>query len=167
MITKESGVRYASVVIASVAILVVPVLSNLMASAAGPLPSARGFLFRQWSAHPPVLHRVSNALRFCDQFWNAAGEAARSRCCNDLPLLIISQDPVNPRNSQPALIRPIWNFLQERLKALSPRGHRIIARGSGRAVMNDRPDVLVRGVRQINVAALGRHKNSELATSVE
>jgi hypothetical protein len=54
-----------------------------------------------------------------DQFWNSAREAARARCCNDLPLLIISQDPDNPRGTQPASVRPIWNSLQEGLKALS------------------------------------------------
>ena len=105
--------------------------------------------------------------READQFWNSAGEAARAHCCNDVPLLIISQDPDNLRSSQPALIRPIWNSLQERLKALSPRSRRIIARGSGHAVMIDRPDVVIRGIQQISVAATGRHTSSESATSVE
>ena len=102
-----------------------------------------------------------------DQFWNSASEAARARCCNDLPLLIISQDPDNSRSSQPALIRPIWNSLQERLKTLSPRSRRIIARGSGHAVMIDRPDVVIRGIQQISAAASGHDTGSELATSVE
>ena len=102
-----------------------------------------------------------------DQFWNSADEAARARCCNDLPLLIISQDPDNPRSSQPALIRPIWNSLQERLKALSSRSRRIIARDSGHAVMIDRPDIVIRGIEQISSAATGHDKGSGFATSVE
>jgi len=88
-----------------------------------------------------------------DQFWNSAEEAARARCCNDLPLLIISQDPDNPRGTQPASVRPIWNSLQEGLKALSPHSRRIIARGSGHAVMIERPDVVIDGVREISAAA--------------
>ena len=88
-----------------------------------------------------------------DEFWNSAEEAARARCCNDLPLLIISQDPDNPLSPQPATIRPIWNNLQEGLKALSPRAYRVIARGSGHGVMIDRPDVVIRGIREISAAA--------------
>lgn len=102
-----------------------------------------------------------------DQFWNSASEAARARCCNDLPLLIISQDPDNPRSSQPALIRPIWNSLQERLKSLSPRSRRIVARGSGHAVMIDRPDVIIRGIQQISAAAIGHDPGSRATTSFE
>jgi pimeloyl-ACP methyl ester carboxylesterase len=85
-----------------------------------------------------------------DEFWNSADEAARARCCGDLPLLIISQDPQSP---QPAAIRPIWNNLQEGLKALSPRACRVIARGSGHGVMIDRPDVVIHGIRKISAAA--------------
>ena len=87
-----------------------------------------------------------------DQFWNSAKEAASARCCNDLPLLIISQDPDDPRSTQPASVRPIWNSLQEGLKALSHHSRRIIARGSGHAVMIDRPDVVIDGVREISAA---------------
>jgi pimeloyl-ACP methyl ester carboxylesterase len=88
-----------------------------------------------------------------DQFWNSAEEAARARCCKDLPLLIISQDPDNPRSTQPTSIRSIWNSMQEGLKALSPRAHRVIARGSGHGVMIDRPDVVIRRIREIGAAA--------------
>jgi len=84
-----------------------------------------------------------------DQFWNSAEEASRARCCNKLPLVVISQDPNNARSSQPPSIRPIWNSLQERLKALSPNSRRIIARSSGHAVMIDRPDVVIRAIEQI------------------
>jgi len=88
-----------------------------------------------------------------DQLWNSAEEAARARCCKDLPLLIISQDPDNPRSTQPTSIRSIWNSMQEGLKALSPRARRVIARGSGHGVIIDRPDVVIRGIREISAAA--------------
>jgi pimeloyl-ACP methyl ester carboxylesterase len=88
-----------------------------------------------------------------DQFWNSAAEAARARCCKDLPLLIVSQDPDNPQGTQSTTIRPIWNSLQEGLKALSRRARRVIARGSGHGVMIDRPDVVIDGIREISAAA--------------
>lgn len=90
-----------------------------------------------------------------DQFWNSAEEAARARCCDNLPLLIISQDPGNPRSTQPVATRPIWNSLQEQLKALSPRSRRIIARGSGHGVMIDRPDVVIDGIQEVSAEAMG------------
>jgi len=90
-----------------------------------------------------------------DQFWNSAEEAAHAHCCGDLPLLIISQDPNNPQSGQPPLIRPIWNSLQERLKTLSTRSHRVIAGSSGHAVMIDRPDVVIHGIEQISASDVG------------
>lgn len=89
-----------------------------------------------------------------DQFWNSAEEASRARCCNKLPLVVISQDPNNPRSSQPPSIRPIWNSLQERLKALSPNSRRVIARSSGHAVMVDRQDVVIRAIEEIGAAEI-------------
>lgn len=92
-----------------------------------------------------------------DQFWNSAEEARRAPCCNKLPLVVISQDPNNPRSSQPPSIRPIWNSLQERLKALSPNNRRVIARSSGHAVMLDRPDVVICGINEIGAGAIGHN----------
>ena len=104
-----------------------------------------------------------------DQFWNSADEAERARCCGDLPLLIISQDPDNPKSAQPESIRPIWSRLQDNLKTLSTRSRRIIAHGSGHAVMIDRPDVVIRGIRDVSAAAMGRDtgRNKPSTTSVE
>lgn len=90
-----------------------------------------------------------------DQFWNSAEEASRARCCDKLPLVVISQDPNNPQSSQPPSIRPIWNSLQERLKALSPYSRRVIARSSSHAVMVDRPDVVIRAIEEIGAGAAG------------
>jgi pimeloyl-ACP methyl ester carboxylesterase len=96
-----------------------------------------------------------------DQFWNSAEEAARARCCKDLPVLIISQDPNNPQSTQPPTIRPVWNSLQEGLKTLSPRARRVIARGSGHGVMIDRPDVVIAGIREISAVATTPNDASE------
>lgn len=90
-----------------------------------------------------------------DQFWNSAEEAAHTHCCGNLPLLIISQDPNSPQSGQPPPIQPIWNSLQERLKTLSTRSRRVIARSSGHAVMIDRPDVVIHGIDQISASDVG------------
>ena len=91
-----------------------------------------------------------------DEFWHSADEAAEARCCDNIPLVIVSRDPEwrNPawdaeRDARHIAAQPIWNKLQESLKALSPQSRRIIARGSGHHVMIDRPDVVVAAIRQV------------------
>jgi len=91
-------------------------------------------------------------LREWDQFWHSAEEAAGAPCCGDLPLLVISQDPDRPKpgwTAESIAANPIWNSLQERLKNLSPRSRRIIARTSGHHIMIDRPDVVIAGIAQL------------------
>ena len=82
-----------------------------------------------------------------DDFWRSAAEAGQARCCSDVPLLVISQDPDRPKpgwDAQSLAANPIWARLQENVKRLSPRSRRIIARGSGHHVMIDRPGFVVR-----------------------
>jgi pimeloyl-ACP methyl ester carboxylesterase len=91
-------------------------------------------------------------LREWDEFWHSAEEAAGAPCCGDLPLVVISQDPDRPKpgwSAQSIAANPIWNSLQERLKNLSPRSRRIIARTSGHHIMIDRPDAVIAGVGQL------------------
>jgi pimeloyl-ACP methyl ester carboxylesterase len=86
-----------------------------------------------------------------DDFETSAKEAENTTF-GDLPLLIISQDPDRPKPGWPAqdiAANPIWAEMQENLKALSTRSHRIIARGSGHRVQRDRPDVIVSGVGEM------------------
>jgi len=86
-----------------------------------------------------------------DEFWHSGEEAAAAKCCGELPLLVISQDPDRAKQGWSAAMiaaQPIWNSLQERLKRLSPHSRRIIARGSGHHVMTDRPDVIIDGVKE-------------------
>ena len=100
-----------------------------------------------------------------DEFWLSAEEAAQAHCCRDLPLLIISQDSDNPQNAQPALIRPIWNSLQEQLKTLSSHSGRIIARGSGHHVMIDRPDVVVRAIQRVVTQTMSHTADPSFGTT--
>jgi pimeloyl-ACP methyl ester carboxylesterase len=70
-----------------------------------------------------------------------------------IPLLVISHDP---SRHDPDLSSDLeretnsaWTNMQEDLARLSSKGTRIIARGSGHYIQNDRPDVVVNGIRSI------------------
>ena len=104
-----------------------------------------------------------------DDFWLSAKQAANARCCGDLPMLVISQDPDRPKpgwTAQQIAAQPIWYSLQEHLKALSPRSRRIVARGSAHHVMIDRPDVVVSGIRQLVTEIRSNPRNSQYGTTV-
>lgn len=75
----------------------------------------------------------------CEQpyFEDSTKEAARVESLGDIPLLIISHDP---ERSGP-LEAPVWEKEQERLKSLSARSWRVIAKGATHALQQDRPDV--------------------------
>ena len=71
-----------------------------------------------------------------------------------LPVLIISRDPsrvlARPNASPDEVAREqVWNSMQEGLKDLSTHSQRIIARGSGHGVADDREDLIVREVARI------------------
>ena len=104
-----------------------------------------------------------------DDFERSGEEAAEARCCGDLPLLVISQDPDRPKpgwSAQDIAANPIWASLQERLKTLSPHSRRIIARTSGHHVMIDRPDVIISGVRQVVIGIRNKSTDPEYATTI-
>ncbi len=99
-----------------------------------------------------------------DEFWNSAEQAAQAHCCGEIPLIVVSQDPDRPKtgsDAQNLAGRPIWNRLQESLKALSSQSRRIIARGSRHHVMIDRPDVLIGAIRQV-VTDVREHKTDPM-----
>jgi len=108
-----------------------------------------------------------------DEFWHSADQAAEARCCANIPVVIVSRDPVwrNPawdpqRDARHIAAQPIWNKLQESLKALSPQSRRILARGSGHHVNIERPDVLVAAIRQV-VNDFRQHKpDTHVGTTV-
>ena len=104
-----------------------------------------------------------------DEFWHSAEEAAEAPCCGNIPLVIVSRDPAwrHPgMNAEDLAAQPIWNQLQDGLKALSPQSRRIIARGSGHHVNIDRPDVVIAAIRQV-VNDLRQHKpDPQVGTTV-
>jgi pimeloyl-ACP methyl ester carboxylesterase len=130
--TKHKNVGLTRVAIAVAAVLVVPALLNRLTNevlrARHSVPGA----FYLINGRPMHLYRSGHGAPTV--VLDAEGGTT---------LEVLSQRP----------IRPIWNSMQEGLKALSPRARRVIARGSGHGVMIDRPDVVTRGIREISAAA--------------
>ena len=78
-------------------------------------------------------------------------EATHTGPYGDLPILVFSRDPKQPRPPQlPAPVtavqwqqgNTIWDGLQQGLAQLSTHSHRLIAKGSGHYIQFDRPEVL-------------------------
>jgi pimeloyl-ACP methyl ester carboxylesterase len=87
-----------------------------------------------------------------DEMQRSAEEVAKLTCCGRLPTLIISQDPDRQQpgwGPQNMSENRIWGDLQEQMKSLSACSQRIIARSSGHHVMIDRPEVIVRNLRDL------------------
>jgi pimeloyl-ACP methyl ester carboxylesterase len=103
-----------------------------------------------------------------DDFWRSAEEASRTRCCGDVPLLVISQDPDRPKvgwDAQSIAQQPTWSSLQENLKRLSAHSRRIIAKSSGHHVMADRPDVVITGIQNMVLLLRNNVADSEEGTT--
>jgi pimeloyl-ACP methyl ester carboxylesterase len=99
-----------------------------------------------------------------DAFWITLEQAGKVRCCGNLQLVIISQDPDRPNPGWDAV--SIWNRLQEDLKQLSPRSRRIIAKGSGHHVMFDRPEVIVSATSQLITELRQKSRDPQEGTTV-
>ncbi|MDQ2924272.1 MAG: alpha/beta hydrolase [Acidobacteriota bacterium] len=99
-------------------------------------------------------HRCNEPFTAIDQelenFTPSGQETIHTGPYGDLPILIFSQDPNHPprglSGAMAAEFSGDWNRMQEDLKRLSTRSVRIIATGSGHAIMFDRPDLLNREV---------------------
>ena len=79
-------------------------------------------------------------------FETSAQQAARLTSFGKLPLLILSADPnVQDKSMSANAIagRAVWDREQEELKSLSPLSWRVIARGSGHKIYQDRPELVL------------------------
>jgi pimeloyl-ACP methyl ester carboxylesterase len=86
-----------------------------------------------------------------DSFDASGQETVHTGPFGDLPILVISQDTMKSISGQDPTGREsefatTWNGMQEKLKELSTRGRRVIARGSDHNVTLERPDVIEREV---------------------
>lgn len=89
-----------------------------------------------------------------DSFDASGQETVHTGPFGDLPILVISQDTMKAVSGQaPAAggseFASTWNGMQDRLKNLSTRGRRIIAKGSDHNVTLERPDVIEREVPKL------------------
>ena len=80
-------------------------------------------------------------------FTQSSREAIRAGLFGNLPILIFSHDPDMPLPPQiPAKLgkrlAAAWTQMQNKLKSLSTRSRRIIAKGSGHMIPIERPDLL-------------------------
>jgi pimeloyl-ACP methyl ester carboxylesterase len=80
-------------------------------------------------------------------------ETAAAGDLGDLPLVVISRD-TDKRNPDfpPDLDKArnkVWAEMQEELNHLSTQGTLVIAKGSGHAIQNDRPDIVIQAVHNV------------------
>ena len=89
---------------------------------------------------------VDGALGEYLDFETSAQQAARLTSFGNLPLLILSADTSvqdKSMNTDAIARQPVWNREQEALKSLSPLSWRVIARGSGHKIYQDRPELVL------------------------
>ena len=89
-----------------------------------------------------------------DSFDASGEETVETGPYGDLPILVISQDTTRQFSGHSPTARELefastWNGMQEKLKDLSTRGRRIIAKGSSHDVTLNRPDVIEREVPRL------------------
>lgn len=92
------------------------------------------------------LRYVDGELPEWSEFDVAAQQAARLTTFGDLPLLVMSQDPDRPKpgwSPDAIAAQPVWWREQEALKSLSPRSWRVVARGSGHHIHQERPELVI------------------------
>jgi pimeloyl-ACP methyl ester carboxylesterase len=70
-----------------------------------------------------------------------------------LPILILSRDPAVIPSSWPVAVGRgnalVWEQMQEEAKGLSSQSRRIVAKGSGHGIQNDRPELVNREVGKL------------------
>jgi len=109
-----------------------------------------------------------------DSFDASGEETAGSGPFGDLPILVISQDTGRQNSGSDPTARErefasIWNGMQEKLKKLSTRGRRVIAKGSDHNVTLNRPDVIEREVARLigEIRGSGAEAAEETAAVIE
>jgi pimeloyl-ACP methyl ester carboxylesterase len=117
------------------------------------------------------LHYKSVQAEF-ESFDASGQETVHTGPFGDLPILVISQDTSKQYSSPSPTARErefasTWNGMQEKLKELSTRGRRIIAKGSDHNVTLERPDVIEREVPQFIEAIRGNGAVAAQGTAAE
>jgi pimeloyl-ACP methyl ester carboxylesterase len=88
-----------------------------------------------------------------ETFRESAALARNTQFPSDLPLIVISHDPDLRNKSLPLSVdratNAAWEQMQEELSQLSVSGTRIVAKGSGHYIQDDRPDVVIQAVHEM------------------
>jgi pimeloyl-ACP methyl ester carboxylesterase len=88
-----------------------------------------------------------------ETFRESAALAKNAQLSSDHPLIIISHDPDLRDESLPVDVdratNAAWEQMQEELSHLSVSATRIVAKGSGHYIQNDRPYVVIEAVHEI------------------
>ena len=99
------------------------------------------------------LHSALEGVAELKAFHQSAAEAASTGPFGDIPLLVLSHDPEKPSADLPPDLakstNEAWSKMQEELSHLSTRGTRTVARNSAHYIQNDRPDVVIDGIRAV------------------
>jgi len=98
-------------------------------------------------------HTVRAGVAELKAISESAAQAATTGSLGDLPLAVLSSDPVKPDSDLPEdLVKPTsdaWQQMQEELSHLSTRGTRVIAKNSGHYIQLDRPDLVIEAVHHV------------------
>ena len=88
-----------------------------------------------------------------------------------LPVLILSRDPSVLAPNWPASVAKanavVWDQMQEEAKALSSDSRRIIAKGSGHYIQDDRPDLVIRQIVSLIVMVRKHESFADNHSTVE
>lgn len=88
-----------------------------------------------------------------------------------LPLLILSRDPSVLAPNWPAAVAKanavVWDQMQEEAKALSSDSRRIIAKGSGHYIQDDRPDLVNRQIAALIVMVRNHQSFADNHSTIE
>jgi pimeloyl-ACP methyl ester carboxylesterase len=88
-----------------------------------------------------------------ETFRESGALAKNAQFPGDLSLIVISHDPDLRDESLPVNVdratNAAWEQMQEELSHLSVGGTRIVAKGSGHYIQNDRPDVVIQAVHEM------------------
>ncbi|PYX90575.1 MAG: hypothetical protein DMG68_01370 [Acidobacteria bacterium] len=108
---------------------------------------------RQMLAFSCLPRVFSTNYRQWSTFTESAQQVRALPSLGDLPLLVISRDPERqPESSRDRVVPETEESLltaQKALARLSSRSQFVIAKGSGHGVAQQRPDVVVKGIRQL------------------
>lgn len=98
-------------------------------------------------------HSAREAVAEMKAFPESAIQTAATGSLGDLPLAVLSHDPQKPQPDLPEdLVKPTndaWQQMQEELSHLSTRGARLVATNSGHYIQLDRPELVIKAVREV------------------